>query len=238
MVQVAEVVVDVAARQLDRLFDYLVPSTWPHPVQPGQRVIVPLAHRYVLGYVWQVRHLTAAPAGLKPLTALLDERPLLTAELLDLAAWLCERWLCTRREALQVMLPAAYRWEQTRQYRARTAAAVAPSAAPAAALWQADTERLWQALRQGPLTFAQLVARYGPGAAPALEQLLAAGWVEEVWQGRDAVGEKTVTWVEAAVSAEELAAAQAERARRAPRQAALLAELLARGPALPVQTLG
>ncbi|MCL6636515.1 MAG: primosomal protein N' [Alicyclobacillus sp.] len=234
MVQVAEVVVDVAARQLDRTLDYLVPPTCPYPVQPGQRVFVPLAQRYVLGYVWQVRHLTAAPDGLKPLAAVLDERPLLTAELLDLAAWLCERWLCTRREALQAMLPAAYRLEQTRQYRARAGAAGALNAA----LWQADAERVWQALQQGPLTFAQLLARYGPGAAPALEQLLAAGWAEEVWQGRDAVREKTVTWVEAAVAAEELAAAQAQRARRAPRQAALLAELLARGPALPVQALG
>lgn len=46
---IAQVIVDVAARQTDRVFDYLVPEGLE--ISIGSRVIVPFGNRKVQGFV-------------------------------------------------------------------------------------------------------------------------------------------------------------------------------------------
>ncbi|MEC0665453.1 primosomal protein N' [Priestia flexa] len=102
----ASVIVDVAAKQTDRAFDYSIPKQWREILVPGMRVIVPFGPRKVQGFVVDVK-LETDVKRTKPIAELLDLTPVLTPELLELGHWLTEKTLCFKISAFQVMLPAA-----------------------------------------------------------------------------------------------------------------------------------
>jgi primosomal protein N' (replication factor Y) len=86
--------------------------------------------------------------------------------------------------------------------------------------------RLWQALQAEPLSFHQVVARFGTDAVLELERLIHAGAVREKVAHKDRVAARTEPVLRAVVDEERLREAYRERQGRAPRQAQLLAELL------------
>lgn len=96
----AEVIVEVPTRQLDRPFHYQVPHQF-QPLPVGSRVIVPFGARKVPGYVVGY---SIPPAGvnLKPVERILGGG--LNKELLDLARWMSERYVCTFAESLHCVL--------------------------------------------------------------------------------------------------------------------------------------
>ncbi|RBW67505.1 primosomal protein N' [Bacillus taeanensis] len=103
---IAKVIVDVAVKQTDRMFDYQIPVKWEGIVEPGMRVIVPFGPRKVQGFVMDVVQ-ESSVKKLKPLVDVLDIAPVLTAELLKLGFWLKDETLCFAISAFQAMLPAA-----------------------------------------------------------------------------------------------------------------------------------
>ncbi|MCD5407601.1 MAG: primosomal protein N' [Desulfotomaculum sp.] len=96
----AEIIVEVASRRVDRPFHYLVPEHLA-PLPVGSRVLVPFGPRFVPGYV--VRYSTP-PVGvdIKPVKKVLGQG--LSPDLLALASWLSQRYLCTWAESLQCVL--------------------------------------------------------------------------------------------------------------------------------------
>ncbi len=120
---VASIAVLMRARQVDQLYDYEAPESVS--VQIGQCVIVPFGARYVLGYVvklTQVDHSAAAGETQARVLRMLDREPLydapvLAAELIELAAFLRNRYMCTWGAAIQTMLPPVTRASQKVRYR-------------------------------------------------------------------------------------------------------------------------
>ncbi len=106
---IAEVIVDVPAKQTDRLFDYEIPKKWETMIQAGMRVLVPFGPRLVQGFVVSVKETSEYGHKTKPIHSLLDVTPVLNEELLQLGSWLTETTLCFMISALQAMLPAAMR---------------------------------------------------------------------------------------------------------------------------------
>ena len=51
---IASILVDVKAREVDRTFDYLVPSKLESIIEVGQRVKVPFGSRLIMGYVLEL----------------------------------------------------------------------------------------------------------------------------------------------------------------------------------------
>ncbi|HEY9571206.1 MAG TPA: primosomal protein N' [Metalysinibacillus sp.] len=106
----AKVIVDVPTYHVDRPFDYIIPTKWQGIIEVGSRVKVPFGRRPVLGFVIALTEETDVPKGkLKAITELLDIEPVLTPELLQLAAWLKHETICFEIDALQAMLPSALR---------------------------------------------------------------------------------------------------------------------------------
>lgn len=212
-IQVAEVVVDLRTKALDRTFDYLVNPLQQTELQPGHRVFVSFGKQHCQAYVIRIRTEGAQPPRLKPILAVLDEAPILTPETLALCEWLCSRYVCTRLEAIHAVLPSAFKTEHVKQY------GVSGERPDPLDEHQA---RVWNALLRSPRTFAQIVASYGADAALHLEQWVARGAVQEVIGRKDRVTAKIATVahlsVEESVYKEEIAA----RATRAPKQAELL----------------
>lgn len=168
---VAEVVVDRAVEGLDRPFSYCIADG--QKIVPGVRVRVPLARGRAVGLVVD-RH-RGSCSGLKSVEAVLDAEPLMTPVLLELAAWMAERYLCYLPQALRAMIPSAIRRgvkPKTGEplYRAVGIRVGRPS----------RKQDLWEFLHnQGPLSRSAILTRF-PGGQAALRALYAEGAIEAV----------------------------------------------------------
>ncbi|MGM8214417.1 primosomal protein N' [Bacillaceae bacterium W0354] len=105
---IAKVIVDVAASPTDSLYDYKIPDSIKHVVQPGVRVIVPFGPRQVMGFVISITDKSEFEQ-LKEIIEVMDFTPILTDELIHLSEWLQNEYLCFRITALQAMLPAVFK---------------------------------------------------------------------------------------------------------------------------------
>lgn len=103
----ARVTVAVPA-PLYKMLDYRSPSVGG--LCPGVRVRVPLARRSVVGVVMAGPFTDAAPPeGLRPVAAVLDEAPVLPAELLQLLRWAAAYYQHPVGEVVMAALPAPLR---------------------------------------------------------------------------------------------------------------------------------
>ncbi len=100
-----ERLVDVAVPlPLRDLYTYSIPEALVKTVAPGARVQVPFGRRNVVGYV--VGFPAAAKVDkIKPIERLLDDPPLLTEPLVELARWIASYYACSLGEALRAVLP-------------------------------------------------------------------------------------------------------------------------------------
>ncbi len=99
--QIADVAVNVPIRQL---FSYQVPRILAGGIQAGMRVRIPFGRRRAVGVVVRLR---PGDAGeLKAVEALLDEAPLLDAELLRLLRWVADYYHHPLGQVIRNALPA------------------------------------------------------------------------------------------------------------------------------------
>ena len=90
---------------LRELLTYRVPEGWRHP-PCGGRVVVPLGARVVTGCVVERDTVdTTTGPKLRDLLEAVDDRPLVPAEVLRLALWASDYYLCGPGEVLSVCLP-------------------------------------------------------------------------------------------------------------------------------------
>lgn len=105
---IAQVIVDVAAKQTDRIFEYHIPDALDD-VAIGSRVVVPFGRRKVQGFVVGISEKSEFQGKLKDLLLVVDEMPPLTPELVDLSKEMSEKIFSYRITILQTMLPAVMR---------------------------------------------------------------------------------------------------------------------------------
>jgi primosomal protein N' (replication factor Y) len=86
---------------LDRTFTYSLGES--HPAV-GARVLVPFRNEKLAGVVTSL-HNDEPPVEARPLLAVLDEEPVLSAELMDLGQWIAQYYLAPIGEVLRSMLP-------------------------------------------------------------------------------------------------------------------------------------
>ncbi len=103
----ARVAVDAAVFTFDKEFDYIIPPELEAAAQKGCRVTVPFGNgnKKRLGIIFDVTDYTEGKR-LKKIAEVLDEAPLLSDEMLELARWIKERTFCTLYEAAKAMLPS------------------------------------------------------------------------------------------------------------------------------------
>ena len=147
---------------VDKPLDYLVPEPLAAAVEPGRRVRVPLGrgNRLRLAYCVAVRHGELPAMPLKPVAAVEDDEPLLSSRMLELTAWMADRWLARRGEVLEAVLPAGVRLRQRRRV---APLLVATGAVPARPLTPAQTRVL--AAAAAPLRADELARTAGTSRA-------------------------------------------------------------------------
>ena len=104
----ALVCVDIKLAAVDRLFHYSVPSEAVQIVQIGMRVRVPFGSRSkpIDGYIIELTNETDLPTDkLKPIHSLYEDYPVFSAEMLELAHWMKEKYYTTLANCLRCILP-------------------------------------------------------------------------------------------------------------------------------------
>jgi len=104
----AKVIVDVPVKQTNRAYDYVVPAVFLSRVEVGSRVIVSFGSRILQGFVVSLFENSAMDISkLKPILHVIDLFPSLNSEMVALAHWIGQTYLCHEITALQAMLPTA-----------------------------------------------------------------------------------------------------------------------------------
>ena len=108
---IAKIAVSAANFTIDKPYSYAVPTSML--LQPGQRVMVPFgrSNRHTEGVVLGVEEGNAA--GLKQVASCLDDEPVLSMSMLQLAAFMRNRYFATFFDCMRVMLPAGL-WFQSK----------------------------------------------------------------------------------------------------------------------------
>ncbi len=106
----ARVVVDLTVPGIaNKYFHYRVPSGITLPLEEGMRVLVPFGGRKLFGFITGFDSKPEINAEkIKEIIKILDPFPLITKELLDLACWISEFYLCPLVEVLKAILPNFY----------------------------------------------------------------------------------------------------------------------------------
>ena len=90
-------------------FTYRLPGSLQPVAQPGARIVVPLGTRTVTGYIVAVRdHLNTTAlldSDIKDAKEILDSRPIVTPELLQITKWVSEYYVAPWGEVIKAALP-------------------------------------------------------------------------------------------------------------------------------------
>lgn len=116
MKKIAMVIVDVPTMQTDQPFTYLIPELLEEQLTIGMRVEVPFGNgnRHVQGFVLDIGTVTEAEISQqafewKEIVSVLDLKPVLNDELLELADYMKEKTFAFKITCLQTMLPSVMR---------------------------------------------------------------------------------------------------------------------------------
>jgi primosomal protein N' (replication factor Y) (superfamily II helicase) len=89
---------------LNRSFHYQASNGADRNSYIGRRVLAPFGKKSLVGYVIGTQEQTP-PFPTKPIHSWIDSYPFLDKNLLDMAEWLAEKYLCSTGEALAAILP-------------------------------------------------------------------------------------------------------------------------------------
>ena len=103
---VANVLVELSNRNIDKTFTYKVPKELEEMIKVGIRVEVPFGKQYLEGFILSIGK-DEDNMELKSIKRLIDDEVILNDELLELGKYIKDTTLCTLISAYQVMLPKA-----------------------------------------------------------------------------------------------------------------------------------
>ena len=104
---IAEVIVDILNKQVNRSFDYLVPSHLEKIIKVGFRVNVPFGKTNRVGFVVGLKDSTLYAKGLRTISDVIDIYPLLNLEFIELAKYIATNNFSFYATALETMIPSA-----------------------------------------------------------------------------------------------------------------------------------
>ena len=169
---IAKIAVSKANFAIDKSYSYFIPETMT--LQPGMRVTVPFGrgNRLCEGIVLSVEEGTED--GLKAVQQCLDETPVLSHTMLQLASFMRQRYFCTFYDAARAMLPSGL-WFQSKAVYALTEDRTWQEKAPR----QSDALKILQFLHDcgGQAEESMLPEMEGEAFEKAVSYLLRKKWI-------------------------------------------------------------
>ncbi|MDX1617329.1 MAG: primosomal protein N' [Balneolaceae bacterium] len=171
MQQFAEIVFPTAVRHP---FTYAVPEKFVDRIQPGVRVWVPLQKHKSIGMVVAV-HDKAPDFNTRPVEKILDDKPILSDELLRLTRWIHKFYYCGWGEVIQTALPVGLNFYSEKYIEANEAARDASFSG-------IEAEILHEIRQHEHYPYDEAQKRWSDGKyKKALERLVREGAIE-VWE--------------------------------------------------------
>jgi primosomal protein N' (replication factor Y) len=103
---IAQVLVDVKAKNVNKTYDYLIPEAFRSLIELGARVVVPFGNRKVMGFVLDIVTESEYEKDLKSIYQILDMESYLNQELIDLAKSISEESGSLLIRVLETILPS------------------------------------------------------------------------------------------------------------------------------------
>ena len=102
----ADVFVNIPVKSIARAYTYRVPQELAK-IEAGWRVFVPFGSRKVEGFVVETHELAEAPEKikLKDIIAAVDEECWFSPQMIEIARWLSEFYLCSLAEIMRLFMP-------------------------------------------------------------------------------------------------------------------------------------
>ena len=105
----AEVIIDIKNKQVNRSFDYIIPSYLEGIIAVGSRVYVPFGKQKRMGYVLKIKDTTEVVRELKEISDLIDYKPILNEEFMEMAKYISIHDFSFYSTSLDAMIPQALR---------------------------------------------------------------------------------------------------------------------------------
>ena len=103
---IASVVINLKNSKLDRTFDYLVPSEYEKNVEIGMRVYTNFGSNKIVGFIIDLKEESDYPKDkLKYLDSIIDLKPLISVEMIELAKYIANHNFSFLYEVLEMMIP-------------------------------------------------------------------------------------------------------------------------------------
>lgn len=225
---VAKIAVSAATYQIDKPYDYIVPDNLADGIMAGMRVIVPFSkgNRKTEGIVLDLFQ-TSDFDKLKCVFSVLDEKPVISEELIKLSLWMRERFFCTVYDAVKAMLPAGLWYNLSAT--CRIAEGLGKEEAYDAAARSEKQRRVLDVVfaHGGKSEYRDIELAFGAeDPLSAIRGLAAKGVVITDSLENRRIKDKTVSFASLAVPSENAAETAAAKKRSSPSQSAVL-ELLA-----------
>jgi primosomal protein N' (replication factor Y) len=184
----AKVIVDVPSKQTNRSFDYIIPDLFSDWVEVGSRVAVSFGPRTLQGFVVGISEQSEYQASkLKSIEHVLDLDPPLTPELVELAHWISQTYLCHEITALQAMIPGALKAKYERQISWNESMETQQTMV----FFSEQNEVIAHIKARGSVTFEALVTIF-PGQGLWIKQLIRTGYLLESQVVKDRLAKKKV----------------------------------------------
>lgn len=168
-------------RSGDRALDYAVPPPLASSIGPGARVRVPLRTRVVLGTVVAMHDEPETLTGLREISELVGDAPLIRPRLMEIAQWISEYYCCPMETAMACVLPQVVRQAEMSAKRVNFARLIREISAEDMAVLDKKAPRQAAALRAvqaagAPVPVAELAESAGVSDA-IFRSLEAKGWI-------------------------------------------------------------
>jgi primosomal protein N' (replication factor Y) len=107
MCMIAKILVDIKAKNVDKTYDYFIPSEYNDVLEIGARVIVPFGSRFIMGFCLEIAKVSDYKKELKSIERIIDLESYLTEELIELGRAIQAETSTLLIKILETMLPAA-----------------------------------------------------------------------------------------------------------------------------------
>ncbi len=175
---IAEIIVDIASSQVDKIFDYYVGDE----VQIGSRVVVPFGKKVMDGIVIGLKEKSDLSSDrIKPILRTLDEDKAITNEMLELMRYMVKKYHIPHALALRQFLPSEMRKGKVRAKLVKWAKLISNDYSSIKKSAKARLGAIEYLTQKGKEKVSELNLKFGAGAIKALVELGILGvWEERV----------------------------------------------------------
>lgn len=103
----AQVIIDNKSSNTDKPYTYIIEPHMVDEVQVGMRVLVPFGrgNRIIKGIVIDIKDFVESNYKLKSIIDILDGKPLVSKDMIELSLWMAKHYMCSHIDALKTVLP-------------------------------------------------------------------------------------------------------------------------------------